>query len=261
MANVKVLNRDGVNTNAAWQAMVRKVADIGSAYILTAQKPVAYFVDKTNNNRLSLSLNPDEFDENFEGTFQEYDVIKRGQVIIPGGCQADTYSWNGILLGESRKNLTFIHRELWHEPQGMVKQFRQWVRENTPMQVVVTGTNINADVYIKSFKATPYGGHGDYKYDIELIEITPITIRSMDEEKTIENKVPADNLLHPRQDAARQMGLGYVEVTMKEGQDLYDVARLTTGDGKNAKSIADFNNIIDPRAIGEGYKLSVNLKN
>ena len=57
----------------------------------------------------------------------------------------------------------------WIAPKSCASSLKIWQTKTTPLNLVVSEAGINEDVTIKSFEYKPFGGHGDYSYEISFV--------------------------------------------------------------------------------------------
>lgn len=73
-----------------------------------------------------------------------------------------------IFLGAGRKKLASVNQK-WIAPKTCASKLKNWQTKKTPLNLVVSEAGINEDVTIKSFEYKPFGGHGDYSYEISFV--------------------------------------------------------------------------------------------
>ena len=64
----------------------------------------------------------------------------------------------------------------WIAPKTCASKLKSWQTKKTPLNLVVSEAGINEDVTIKSFEYKPFGGHGDYSYEISFVPYVEMKI-------------------------------------------------------------------------------------
>ncbi|MGN0489329.1 MAG: LysM peptidoglycan-binding domain-containing protein [Ruminococcus sp.] len=136
-----------------------------------------HLTQKSNGDRITLSLLPDAVKEKASVNFQTYNFINVGEVKTPAGKKARTYSWSGVLPGKKLKGQPFIKTSKWIAPKEAVKKITKWAEGKKRLVLLVTETSINAEVYISSFEPTVQGGSGSVSYSITLTEAADTIIK------------------------------------------------------------------------------------
>ena len=161
---------------------------------------------------------PPEVSVKIAHQFATYSILRIGEVKIPSGTSADSFSWSGILPGAARRNDPYIRA--WKDPKAVYNWLNGLkVVNDKPIKarLLITETPVNCDVYLSNFTATPTGGYGDINYTITLVQARDIIIRKSDKTAMpvpLKNAPPAENAEGPAFPAgplltiAQQMGLG-----------------------------------------------------
>ena len=110
------------------------------------------------------------------------------------------------------------------------------LKNNGPVQFIVTNTPVNLPVTIQSFNVQELGGDvGTLPYDITLVEYRSSEIRSV--------QVQGNNVILPdggvRADNRPQVST----YTVVPNDNLWKIAKAVLGDGARATEIADLNNL------------------
>ncbi len=107
--------------------------------------------------------------------YQEFNFIGLGKRSYPKGMGAQPIKWNGYFWGSSRKKLS-SHNTKWKNPLSCIKRLQKWQNKGTRLTLIITAAGINADVTIQSFNYKPFGGHGDFSYEISFLPYSEIQI-------------------------------------------------------------------------------------
>ncbi len=178
------------------------------------------------NQKITLPVVPESILYSSETRFAEYEVINKGQILIPDGKNLFDLSWECFFPGAAIRGSRLIRA--WTDPNVLDDLFKFWRINGTPLNVCITGTNINADVYLAEYSSTIEGIH--IQYEVGFKEREAIVISS--------EKVKAG-----------------VSVKVKKGDTLQKLAKKYLGDKKKYKKIYKANKkLIDKRNKKERKK-------
>ena len=125
-----------------------------------------------------------------ETAYQEYDILGKGKMSYPSGMGNQTIKWSGYFWGAGRKKLASVNQN-WIAPKTCISKLKGWQSKKTALNLVVSEAGINEDVTIKSFEYKPFGGHGDYSYEISFVpykEMKIYTTKELGTSKTSKKK-------------------------------------------------------------------------
>lgn len=134
-------------------------------------------------DKFVFSLMPETIQAGYAAKCQSFDLISRGTVRVPKGTEVPEISWSGEFFGASRKKLTGVDQEEWKKPKECVKTLRDWMNDKTELTLIISGTWINMEVRIISFKTELHGGYGDVSYSIAFEKVRELKIRNTKESK------------------------------------------------------------------------------
>lgn len=177
---------------------------------------------------------PKEVKGNADTKYRTYTVISKGDIQIPSGIQTNEYQWDGEFFGVSKRNEPIVRREYWREPVECVEILRKWMEEGTVLNLIVTGTWINADVTISQFSPTVYGGYGNIRYGITLD-----VYKNQQVYTTNDMNISGSFNLQKVHIGGRtpHLELSGQTYTIKEGDTLWTIAIYVYGDGALWESI------------------------
>jgi hypothetical protein len=122
----------------------------------------------TNGSRIRLPTLPEKISMKTSAGFLSFNIMGQGEMILPGGSDLISLSWDGVFYGAARKYFPSDFMREWQDPETLRALFDKWRSEHQQLQISVTGTGINYDVYISSFDPVNTGAFGDISYSIEL---------------------------------------------------------------------------------------------
>lgn len=185
---------------------------------------------KGKSQKIQLPALPETIEVNVSGRFSEYDIYKFGEVNVPSGKNLQGLSWDGFFPGSSRKGMGFIRK--WSSPTTLDSLMKYWASSGKKLNVCITGTKINKDVYISEY-TSDIKSLGDYNYSVSFIEARSITVSSKKRGSKSKKK----------------------KVTVKKGDTLRKLAKKYLKSSKKYKLIYNANKkLIDARNKKERKK-------
>lgn len=128
------------------------------------------------NSQLRFPSMPQEdIDIKNQTMYQEYNILQNGRYSFPVGMEKRPIKWSGFFWGKSRKNMSSINRE-WISPDICISKLSTWQENRTPLNLIVSGAGINVDVTIQEFNYKPFGGSGDFSYEISFLRYQELQI-------------------------------------------------------------------------------------
>lgn len=143
------------------------------------------------------------------------------------------------------RNYSFCEYTGFPQPYSCVEMIEGWRKSGKPIRLIITGTPINLAMAIEIFKFGERDGSGDVYYTLELEEYVFTQLKQVTQTST--NGYEQTNN-RPAKEVAN-------EYIVKSGDTLWEIAKRTTGNGVNYKTIAKKNNIANPNVISPGQKL------
>ena len=189
--------------------------------------------------RLTLCMLPESVKHSGNAAFQNYDVINVGEIKLPWGTALLTFSWSGMLPGESRKSASYVKSQYWQAPAKVLGLWEKWRQNGTKLRLMVTETTINCDVFLDRYEAQAYGGNGDYKYTISFLEAKDIKIYTVAESGiTTSSPAPPTETSRPASPKSETTADTY---TVVSGDSLWRIAQKKLGDGTRWAEIYNLN--------------------
>ncbi len=136
-----------------------------------------YLTDLETGDSLRFPMLPEKISLSMGNDFASYSILGIGTVRAPSGQSLDTISWEGMFPGEGRKGMPYVKE--WVSPLECFRWLENCkvVLPNTKkLNLLVTETAINVDVYLESFSKTYSGGMGDVGYRVSFVQGKDLTV-------------------------------------------------------------------------------------
>lgn len=124
---------------------------------------------------------PEQIKTKNAAKYQNFDIISLGAVKTPRGTDVEEVSWDGEFFGISKRREAIVKSNIWREPMECVRILKDFIENETVLNLIVTETWINLDVTIASFQPTAYGAYGNIKYSIIFNQKKPLKIYDTNE--------------------------------------------------------------------------------
>ena len=180
-----------------------------------------------SKNQFVFSSLPEEIKVGSSAKYQSFTIISQGTVKVPKGTDVKNISWSGEFFGKAKKQEPIVKTQHYKEPNKCVKKLEDWLKKGTVLNLIVTGTWINIDVTISSFKATPYGAYGNVKYDISFEEARELKIYTTKELKISSSKKKKKTA---KKRSVKKKAV-FIEHTICISDSLYRIAKEKMGSG------------------------------
>ena len=193
---------------------------------------------KTKDKAISLPVIPAEFERVIGADYETNNIIGLGDVA--------TFNSNGLAqlsLSSFFPNKEYSFNEYSNvpKPYDMVSHFKDWKNKGTIVRVILTGTDINQEMYITNFAYGEKDGTGDVYYSMDLLEYRPITIPVINETSTNTQNTsrPTDN----NNNSSNKNNTNNTQKTHKvvKGDCLWDIAQKYYGKGSLYPKIKEAN--------------------
>ena len=195
---------------------------------------------KTKDKAIRLPVIPAEFERVIGADYETNNIIGLGDVA--------TFNSNGLAqLSLSsffpNKDYSFNEYSNVPKPYDMVSHFKDWKNKGTVVRVILTGTDINQEMYITNFAYGEKDGTGDVYYTMELLEYRPITIPVINENNsgnTQNTNRPTDN---NNNNSSNNNNTNNAQKTHKvvKGDSLWAIAQKHYGKGSLYPKIKEAN--------------------
>ena len=194
---------------------------------------------KTKDKAIRLPIVPSEFERVINANYETNNVIGLGDVA--------TFSGNG--LAQISFSSFFPSREYSFnaysnvpKPYDIAHIFKEWKNKGTVVRVILTGTDINQEMYITNYSYGEKDGTGDVYYSMDLLEYRPITIPIITENNssnTQNTSRPTDNNNSSNKNNTNNSTQKTHKV--KKGDCLWDIAQKYYGKGSLYPKIKEAN--------------------
>ena len=190
---------------------------------------------KTKDKAIRLPVIPSEFERVIEAGYDTNAIIGLGDVAV--------LTSNGLAqlsLSSFFPNNEYSFNEYSNvpKPYDMVRYFKEWKNKGTVVRVILTGTDINQEMYVTNFSYGERDGTGDVYYNMDLLEYRPIivpTITENNSNNTQNTNRPTDT--NNKNDSSNKQKTHKVV----KGDCLYDIAKKYYGNGNSYPKIKEAN--------------------
>lgn len=199
---------------------------------------VDIYIKEVNGNReIRIPWLPDElpFDTG-EAAMASYEILNKGEVVVPTGVGLAEYSWESIFPGSGRTDKTLLHGT-WKKPEYYHNILKGWKEKGTKLNLLVTGYPINKNVYITNYSGKASGAFGDIVYSVTFKEARKIVVTSV----TVKTSKTNTSTRSSSPNEKKQKTSTY---TVKSGDTLWSIAQKKLGSGAKWKKIYDANKSI-----------------
>ena len=184
---------------------------------------------KTKDKAIRLPVMPSEFERVIGASYDTNTIIGLGDVATFNGNGLAQLSLSSFF---PNKQYSFNSYSNVPKPYDMVSYFKEWKNKGTVVRVILTGTDINQEMYITNFAYGEKDGTGDIYYTVDLIEYRPITIPTVKQNNTTQNTSrPTETTTSKAQKTHK----------VKKGDCLWDIAQKYYGKGNQYKKIKEAN--------------------
>ena len=191
---------------------------------------------KTKDKAIRLPVMPSEFERVISANYETNNVIGLGDIATFGGNGLAQLSLSSFF---PNKEYSFNAYSDVPKPYEFVKYFKEWKNKGVVVRVVLTGTDINQQMYITNFSYGERDGTGDVYYTVDLVEYRPITV-------PVINETSSNTQNTSRQDENNDNSNDANNSTQKthkvvKGDCLWDIAKKYLGKGSDYPKIKEAN--------------------
>ena len=191
---------------------------------------------KTSGRSVIMPITPEKIEFKSNGTrFVTYNILDKGEVKKPQGSNLREVRWQSIFPGENHYLPYRIKEHVYRTPKQYQTILSEWRAYGTPLKLMITGTPIRMDVYLKDYSITYEGAFGDYGYTVDFIDNKDISVTST---LISETAVSAAAATETEQQRPVEEFSTYTTV---QGDTLWTVAQKFLGDGSRSGEIYNVN--------------------
>ena len=189
---------------------------------------------KTKDKAIRLPVVPSEFERVIDANYETNNIIGLGDIA--------TFAGNGLAqlsLSSFFPNHEYSFNAYSNvpKPYDIAHIFKEWKNKGTVVRVILTGTDINQEMYITNYSYGEKDGTGDVYYSMDLLEYRPITIPTITENtsnNTQNTSRPTEN--NPNNNSSTQKTHKVVK-----GDSLWAIAQKHYGKGSLYPKIKEAN--------------------
>ena len=190
---------------------------------------------KTKDKAVRLPVVPSEFERVIDANYETNNIIGLGDIA--------TFAGNGLAqlsLSSFFPNHEYSFNAYSNvpKPYDLAHIFKEWKNKGTVVRVILTGTDINQEMYITNYSYGEKDGTGDVYYSMDLLEYRPITIPTITE-NTSNN---TQNTSRPTENNPNNANTSTQKThKVKKGDCLWDIAQKYYGKGSLYPKIKEAN--------------------
>ncbi len=182
-----------------------------------------------------IPVNPEKIDVNNGSSNQSINITDLGEITIIQGRKQIQFSFSSF-FPKTKFNGISVYELL--SPNDYVEKIERWKASKKPIQIVITGANIDIYCTIESFNYYHIGGDiGTIYYSISLKEYREVSIRKVNTDvankvaTVSENTRRVDNTIKPS------------TYTVVKGDCLWNISHKFLGNGNRYKEIMTVNTL------------------
>lgn len=206
---------------------------------------------KQGNEKLRLPVLPSTFELTYSRSNTSVEVTNYGEINIIGNRNLKTIPISSFFPNQV---YNFVQYRDFPKPYKCVKLIEKWA--GNPIQLTITGTNINMQATIESFTYGEQDGTGDVYYTLELKEYRKPKVTETKKSTTVNKKTTKIEKTETKRTTKQVKSTTY---TVKKGDTLWDIAKRLTGSSSNWQAIANQNGITNPKTLQIGQKLVIKV--
>ena len=193
---------------------------------------------KTKDKAIRLPVIPSEFERVIDAGYDTNAIIGLGDV-----AELTSNGLAQLSLSSFFPNNEYSFNEYSNvpKPYDMVRYFKEWKNKGTVVRVILTGTDINQEMYITNFSYGERDGTGDVYYTMDLLEYRPIIVPTITENNS--NNTQNTNRPTDTNNNSNKNNTNNTQKThkVKKGDCLWDIAQKYYGKGSLYPKIKEAN--------------------
>ena len=194
---------------------------------------------KTKDKAVRLPVIPSEFDRVIEAGYDTNAIIGLGDVAVLTSNGLAQLSLSSFF---PNKEYSFNEYSNVPKPYDMGRYFKEWKNKGTVVRVILTGTDINQEMYITNFSYGERDGTGDVYYNMDLLEYRPIIVPTITENNS-NNTQNTNRPTDTNNNNSNKNNTNNTQKThkVKKGDCLWDIAQKYYGKGSLYPKIKEAN--------------------
>ncbi len=241
-----------------------------------------------NNKTYRLPINPEEIEETISQAIEKYDILKLGQIAVPGNLELREWSFetefpkyhSNSKKDINNKRIVIPHYtetpDESHGPAYYLNRFEKWRSARNPIRFIAgaftdknnngnydsdeidLSRSINSLVLIEELTITEKSGEeGDKYVKFKLLEYREYAAQTELKETTSANGTTSYTKKSTNSSSVNPKSTGYHVV--KSGDSLWSIAMTYYGSGTKANIIfnANTDKIKNPALLTVGWKLKI----
>ena len=199
---------------------------------------------KTKDKAIRLPVIPSEFERVIGADYETNNVVRLGDVAIFNSNGLAQLSLSSFF---PNKEYSFNEYSNVPKPYDMVSHFKDWKNKGTAVRVILTGTDINQEMYITNFAYGERDGTGDVYYTIDLLERRPVIIPVINETSANTQNTSRPNDVDNNSNNANNNSSDSSNTSTQKthkvvkGDSLWDIAQKHYGKGSDYPKIKEAN--------------------
>jgi len=191
---------------------------------------VEIWLSAGGTDKIQIPVNPQTIGYESSNNFEDIVLASGDEKTIIGGRNLKPFTIESFFPA---RRVSYMATSKFSSPMGYVKRFEKWSLDKKVLQLLVTGTNINHRVTIRSFKWNENGGAvGDIDYALELKEYKPISYSAI--KVVTSKKGSSSSKTSKRPTSQKQMPKTHI---VKTNESLWTIAKKYYGDGNKGEAI------------------------
>lgn len=208
-----------------------------------------FYLSAPNGPQILFPIPPERVAAEAESRIVVIETIELGEAGFPKGIRLSRISWEGLLPGEARRNMSIV--KAWRPPNEILHQLQLWRNAGTKLHLLVTRTPLNLNVYIERLEHRWGSGYGDMDYSITFVAARDLHVYTEAERKQRSVAKTSAAPARPRPPVPKTY-------TVRPGDNLWAIAKKVLGDGAKWRDIYALNKSVigaDPNKISPGQVL------
>ncbi|MCQ4637668.1 LysM peptidoglycan-binding domain-containing protein [Anaerovorax odorimutans] len=211
------------------------------------------WIKKTESDAIQIPVNPSEYEITKESGNSTITIYGLGEISMLGKAKLKSVAFSSFFPNQAYDFIQPIANLL--KPYEYVNRIEKW-EDDCPVQLIITGTNINMPVTIENLTVQEKDGTGDVYYTVNFKAYRKPTF-------TMPPKAPSKSgkKVSTGSKKRNSKAVKTTKYTVKKGDTLSGIAKKKTGTSNNWRAIYNQNkSVIEATAKKHKKKSSQNGK-